>query len=137
VPKFITLRMEPASGSALPPGGGPGITQSLWLTNTQHGAKELAVGWVGESVKGRWVHRCATSKLKFCPDLPCSELCLLLLLGRAVRASTQALAQAAGGCGSCSHCYGPCLLAGLPEAIPMALLPGGFAAPLAHHLAAE
>jgi AP-1 complex subunit gamma-1 len=49
VPKYLTLRLEPASGSSLPPKGGSPITQSLWLTNSQQGAKDLAVrlrlGW--------------------------------------------------------------------------------------------
>jgi AP-1 complex subunit gamma-1 len=43
VPKFMTLRLEAASGTVLPPHGAGGVTQRLHLTNSQHGAKPVAL----------------------------------------------------------------------------------------------
>lgn len=43
VPKFIQLHLDPASGSTLPPSGKGFITQSLSVTNSQHGQKPLAM----------------------------------------------------------------------------------------------
>ena len=41
VPKYLQLRMEPASGNALPPNSGAQISQRITLTNTLHGQKPL------------------------------------------------------------------------------------------------
>ncbi|WVZ82355.1 hypothetical protein U9M48_029623 [Paspalum notatum var. saurae] len=43
VPKFIQLRLDPASSSTLPAGGNGSVTQSLTVTNNQHGQKPLAM----------------------------------------------------------------------------------------------
>ncbi|XP_074582389.1 AP-1 complex subunit gamma-2-like [Curcuma longa] len=43
VPKFIQLRLEPASSSILPANGNGTITQTLTLTNSQHGQRPLAM----------------------------------------------------------------------------------------------
>ncbi|VAI70809.1 unnamed protein product [Triticum turgidum subsp. durum] len=43
VPKFIQLRLDPASSSTLPASGNGSITQSLSVTNNQHGQKPLAM----------------------------------------------------------------------------------------------
>jgi AP-1 complex subunit gamma-1 len=43
VPKFIQLHLDPASSNTLPANGTGTITQSLTLTNTQHGQKPLAM----------------------------------------------------------------------------------------------
>jgi len=40
VPKFMQLKLDPASGTSLPPGGPP-VTQTLHVTNSQHGVKPL------------------------------------------------------------------------------------------------
>jgi len=42
VPKFMQLRLDPASGNALPPVGAP-VTQGIHLTNTMHGQKPIAL----------------------------------------------------------------------------------------------
>jgi len=42
VPKFMQLRLDPASGSALQPGG-TAVTQSVHLTNSMHGQKPMAL----------------------------------------------------------------------------------------------
>lgn len=39
----MQLRLEPASGSALPALGGGPVTQRMALTNTMHGAKPIAM----------------------------------------------------------------------------------------------
>ncbi|KAK4263261.1 hypothetical protein QN277_028698 [Acacia crassicarpa] len=41
VPKFLQLHLDPASGHALPASGDGSITQTLRVTNTQHGKKNL------------------------------------------------------------------------------------------------
>jgi AP-1 complex subunit gamma-1 len=38
VPKFMSLKLDPASGTSLPPGAPP-LTQTLHVTNSQHGVK--------------------------------------------------------------------------------------------------
>ncbi|KAG6518032.1 AP-1 complex subunit gamma-2-like isoform X1 [Zingiber officinale] len=43
VPKFIQLQLEPASGNILPANSDGAITQTLTLTNSQHGQKPLAM----------------------------------------------------------------------------------------------
>ncbi|KAJ0960403.1 hypothetical protein J5N97_007947 [Dioscorea zingiberensis] len=43
VPKFVQLHLDPASSNILPASGNGSITQSLSLTNTQHGQKALAM----------------------------------------------------------------------------------------------
>ncbi|CAL5051274.1 unnamed protein product [Urochloa decumbens] len=43
VPKFIQLRLDPASSSTLPASGNGSVTQSLTVTNNQHGQKPLAM----------------------------------------------------------------------------------------------
>ncbi|PWZ04807.1 hypothetical protein Zm00014a_017027 [Zea mays] len=43
VPKFIQLRLYPASSSTLPASGNGSVTQSLSVTNNQHGQKPLAM----------------------------------------------------------------------------------------------
>ncbi|AQK80601.1 AP-1 complex subunit gamma-1 [Zea mays] len=43
VPKFIQLRLDPASSSTLPASGNVSVTQSLSVTNNQHGQKPLAM----------------------------------------------------------------------------------------------
>ncbi|XP_058112225.1 AP-1 complex subunit gamma-2-like [Magnolia sinica] len=43
VPKFVQLHLEPASGNVLPASGNGSITQSLSVTNSQHGQKALAM----------------------------------------------------------------------------------------------
>ncbi|XP_073101114.1 AP-1 complex subunit gamma-2 isoform X2 [Elaeis guineensis] len=43
VPKFIQLRLDPASSSTLPASGNGTITQMLSVTNSQHGQKALAM----------------------------------------------------------------------------------------------
>jgi AP-1 complex subunit gamma-1 len=43
VPKYIQLRLEPASGASLPALGGAPVTQRIGLINTMHGAKPLAM----------------------------------------------------------------------------------------------
>ncbi|XP_020110400.1 AP-1 complex subunit gamma-2 [Ananas comosus] len=43
VPKFVQLHLDPASSSTLPANGNGTITQSLRVTNTQHGQKPLAM----------------------------------------------------------------------------------------------
>ncbi|KAF8378312.1 hypothetical protein HHK36_029651 [Tetracentron sinense] len=43
VPKFIQLHLDPASSSTLPVSGSGSITQSLRVTNSQHGQKPLAM----------------------------------------------------------------------------------------------
>ena len=42
VPKFMQLKLDPASGTALPPGGSP-VTQKLHVNNSQHGVKPLVL----------------------------------------------------------------------------------------------
>ncbi|KAL6912296.1 hypothetical protein ACP4OV_001101 [Aristida adscensionis] len=43
VPKFIQLRLDPASGNTVPAGGNGSVTQGLNVTNNQHGQKPLAM----------------------------------------------------------------------------------------------
>ncbi|EEC80086.1 hypothetical protein OsI_21821 [Oryza sativa Indica Group] len=43
VPKFIQLRLDPASSNTLPASGNDSVTQSLSVTNNQHGQKPLAM----------------------------------------------------------------------------------------------
>ncbi|CAA7393697.1 unnamed protein product [Spirodela intermedia] len=43
VPKFIQLHLDPASSNILPANGKGAVTQSLSLTNSQHGQKALAM----------------------------------------------------------------------------------------------
>ncbi|GLC40655.1 hypothetical protein PLESTB_000036100 [Pleodorina starrii] len=42
VPKFMQIKLEPASGSVLAPRGGT-VTQKLYVNNTQHGVKQLVM----------------------------------------------------------------------------------------------
>ncbi len=41
VPKFMQLKLAPASGSTLPPGGS--VTQRISVTNSMHGQKPLVM----------------------------------------------------------------------------------------------
>jgi len=43
VPKFMQLRLDPASGSTLAPGGAAPVTQVLHVTNSMHGQKALVM----------------------------------------------------------------------------------------------
>ncbi|KAF0933493.1 hypothetical protein E2562_018579 [Oryza meyeriana var. granulata] len=43
VPKFIQLRLDPASGNVVPASGNGSVTQGLSVTNNQHGQKPLAI----------------------------------------------------------------------------------------------
>ncbi|CAB4264411.1 unnamed protein product [Prunus armeniaca] len=43
VPKFLQLHLDPASGNALPASGNGSITQTLRVTNSQHGKKSLVM----------------------------------------------------------------------------------------------
>ncbi|KAJ8773799.1 hypothetical protein K2173_008262 [Erythroxylum novogranatense] len=43
VPKFLQLHLDPASGNTLPASGNGSITQSLKVTNSQHGKKSLVM----------------------------------------------------------------------------------------------
>ncbi|KAK9838207.1 hypothetical protein WJX84_012119, partial [Apatococcus fuscideae] len=43
VPKFMQLRLDPASGSSLQPNSGNSLTQLLHVTNSQQGTKALAM----------------------------------------------------------------------------------------------
>ncbi|TVU27811.1 hypothetical protein EJB05_19312, partial [Eragrostis curvula] len=43
VPKFIQLRLDPASGNTVPASGNGSVTQGLNITNNQHGQKPLAM----------------------------------------------------------------------------------------------
>ncbi|KAK3159396.1 hypothetical protein QOZ80_2AG0149600 [Eleusine coracana subsp. coracana] len=43
VPKFIQLRLDPASGNTVPSSGSGSVTQGLNVTNNQHGQKPLAM----------------------------------------------------------------------------------------------
>ena len=43
VPKFMQLRLDPASGSSLQPNNGNSLTQVLHVTNSQQGTKALAM----------------------------------------------------------------------------------------------
>ncbi|KAK4261289.1 hypothetical protein QN277_004309 [Acacia crassicarpa] len=43
VPKFLQLHLEPASGNTLPASGNGSITQSMRVTNSQHGKKSLVM----------------------------------------------------------------------------------------------
>ncbi|CAI0386419.1 unnamed protein product [Linum tenue] len=43
VPKFLQLHLDPASGNSLPASGNGTITQSLKVTNSQHGKKPLVM----------------------------------------------------------------------------------------------
>lgn len=43
VPKFMTLTMGPATGTALPPGNSGAVTQTITVNNTQYGAKPLVM----------------------------------------------------------------------------------------------
>ena len=42
VPKFMQLKLDPASGTTLSPEGSP-VTQSLHVNNGQHGVKPLVL----------------------------------------------------------------------------------------------
>ena len=42
VPKFMQLKLDPASGTALPQGGAP-LSQKLHVNNSQHGVKPLVL----------------------------------------------------------------------------------------------
>lgn len=43
VPKFLQLHLDPASGNTLPANGNGSVTQSLRVTNSQHGKKSLVM----------------------------------------------------------------------------------------------
>ena len=43
VPKFMQLKLQPASGNMLPANAAGTVTQRLTVTNTQHGQKALAM----------------------------------------------------------------------------------------------
>lgn len=43
VPKFIQLKLDPASGNTVPASGNGSVTQGLNITNNQHGQKPLAM----------------------------------------------------------------------------------------------
>ncbi|KAI4382590.1 hypothetical protein MLD38_008536 [Melastoma candidum] len=43
VPKFLQLRLDPASGNTLPTGANSNVTQTLRVTNSQHGKKSLVM----------------------------------------------------------------------------------------------
>ncbi|XP_062220627.1 AP-1 complex subunit gamma-2-like isoform X1 [Phragmites australis] len=43
VPKFIQLKLDPASGNTVPASGNGSVTQGLNVTNNQHGQKPLAM----------------------------------------------------------------------------------------------
>ncbi|XP_062221646.1 AP-1 complex subunit gamma-2-like isoform X2 [Phragmites australis] len=43
VPKFVQLRLDPASGNTVPASGNGSVTQGLNVTNNQHGQKPLAM----------------------------------------------------------------------------------------------
>ncbi|XP_010264821.1 PREDICTED: AP-1 complex subunit gamma-2-like [Nelumbo nucifera] len=43
VPKFVQLHLDPASSNTLPASGSESVTQSLRVTNSQHGQKPLAM----------------------------------------------------------------------------------------------
>ncbi|XAR48051.1 hypothetical protein NMG60_11030752 [Bertholletia excelsa] len=43
VPKFLQLQLDPASSNVLPAGGDGSVTQSLRITNSQHGKKSLVM----------------------------------------------------------------------------------------------
>jgi len=43
VPKFMQLRLDPASGNALGPNSSSTATQNLHVTNTMHGQKPLVM----------------------------------------------------------------------------------------------
>ncbi|XP_010271983.1 PREDICTED: AP-1 complex subunit gamma-2 [Nelumbo nucifera] len=43
VPKFVQLHLDPASSNTLPASGSGSVTQSLHVTNSQHGQKPLAM----------------------------------------------------------------------------------------------
>lgn len=43
VPKFMQLKLQPASGNMLPANAAGTVTQRLTVTNTQHGQKGLAM----------------------------------------------------------------------------------------------
>lgn len=39
MPKFMQLRLDPATGSALPPGAEGAVTQQLHIVNSMHGVR--------------------------------------------------------------------------------------------------
>lgn len=43
VPKFLQLHLEPASGNTLSASGSGSVTQTLRVTNSQHGKKSLVM----------------------------------------------------------------------------------------------
>lgn len=43
VPKFMQLRLDPASGSTLPPSGSGSVTQAVHVVNSMHGQKPLVM----------------------------------------------------------------------------------------------
>lgn len=43
VPKYMQLRLEPASGTTLPALGASTVTQAIHITNTMHGQKPLVM----------------------------------------------------------------------------------------------
>ncbi|XP_074295972.1 AP-1 complex subunit gamma-2-like [Silene latifolia] len=54
VPKFLQLHLDPASNTTLPAAGNGSITQSLRVTNSQHGKKPLVMRFrIGYKVNGK------------------------------------------------------------------------------------
>ncbi|CAO2816563.1 unnamed protein product [Amaranthus hypochondriacus] len=54
VPKFLQLHLDPASSTTLPASGNGSITQSMQITNSQHGKKHLAMRIrIGYKVNGK------------------------------------------------------------------------------------
>jgi AP-1 complex subunit gamma-1 len=43
VPKYMTIKLEPASGATLPAGGAGSVTQVMHVKNTMHGQKKLVM----------------------------------------------------------------------------------------------
>ncbi|KAK9814370.1 hypothetical protein WJX72_004689 [[Myrmecia] bisecta] len=43
VPKFMQLKLDPATGNALQPNNGPSVTQAIHVNNTMHGQKPLVL----------------------------------------------------------------------------------------------
>ncbi|KMT07292.1 hypothetical protein BVRB_6g149210 [Beta vulgaris subsp. vulgaris] len=54
VPKFLQLHLDPASSTSLPANGNGSITQTMRVTNSQHGKKPLAMRFrIGYKVNGK------------------------------------------------------------------------------------
>lgn len=54
VPKFLQLHLDPASSTNLPANGNGSITQTMRVTNSQHGKKPLAMRFrIGYKVNGK------------------------------------------------------------------------------------